>query len=574
MTNSSTNSGTSSSPSSTPIFQPFAIDHANRFKFIPMNGKVTDAPANPTGLTATDISTTTITVSWTDNSTYADKEDGFEVYVKETSGSTYTHAGTVSTDVTTFTITNISGTPLSSGVSYDIYVSAYNSIGANSSSVLTQATTAASPAAPTSPSVASPTTTSMQFSWVDNSNNETGFKIERSTDNSTWSQIGTVGANVTSYSATGLSANTTYYFRTRAYNGVGDSAYTSSVSGLTAPAAPVVTVGTITSNSIALSWTATGATYTVEWSADGGSTWSSVGEYTTNTATSVTDGGLMANTGYDYRVRATNANGNSAYGTASATTLPSQYSASYLTIGGGGGGGTGGGGAGGYKSGTATLVIGNSYTITIGAGGAAGTNGSNSVFDSVTSTGGGKGGAFGAVGSSGGSGGGGGADYSVNRAGGSGTSGQGYAGGSTLHPGGMSPAGGGGGSGGAGQDTQSNNIAGAGGAGTASSITGSSVTRAGGGGGGVWDNGTAGAAGSGGGGAGAKINGTAGSGTANSGSGGGGMGYNGTRGAGGSGVVILSVPTANLGTYTGSPTVTTSGSNTILTYNASGTYVA
>ena len=46
-------------------------------------------------------------------------------------------------------------------------------------------------------------------------------------------------------------------------------------------------------------------------------------------------------------------------------------------------------------------------------------------------------------------------------------------------------------------------------------------------------------------------------------------------GAGGTGVVILSVPTTNYsGTTTGSPTVTTSGSNTIIKFTASGTYTA
>ena len=47
-------------------------------------------------------------------------------------------------------------------------------------------------------------------------------------------------------------------------------------------------------------------------------------------------------------------------------------------------------------------------------------------------------------------------------------------------------------------------------------------------------------------------------------------------GAGGSGVVILSVPTANYsGTTTGSPTITTSGSNTIIKWTSgSGTYTA
>ena len=55
--------------------------------------------------------------------------------------------------------------------------------------------------------------------------------------------------------------------------------------------------------------------------------------------------------------------------------------------------------------------------------------------------------------------------------------------------------------------------------------------------------------------------------------GGGGGPAGGSAGAGGKGVVILSVPTANYsGTTSGSPTITTSGSNTILQFNGDGTY--
>lgn len=62
------------------------------------------------------------------------------------------------------------------------------------------------------------------------------------------------------------------------------------------------------------------------------------------------------------------------------------------------------------------------------------------------------------------------------------------------------------------------------------------------------------------------------------GGGGGGTGAQGIRylgGTGGSGVVILRIPTAKYsGTTTGSPTVTTDGTDTILIYNGSGTYTA
>ena len=98
------------------------------------------------------------------------------------------------------------------------------------------------------------------------------------------------------------------------------------------------------------------------------------------------------------------------------------------------------------------------------------------------------------------------------------------------------------------------------------------MTRAGGGGGiNESPSYSAGAGGSGGGGGGGISGGTAG--TTNTGSGGGGVGSSGTSGAGGSGVVILRMATSDYsGTTTGSPTESTSGSDTILVYNGDGSY--
>lgn len=270
------------------------------------------------------------------------------------------------------------------------------------------------------------------------------------------------------------------------------------------------------------------------------------------------------------------------------------YGASYLIVAGGAGGGSttygtgtsggGGGGAGGVLIGSQSLTFGNTYTITIGAGGAGvntsqanGNNGSDSSFTPIATTalGGGGGGGNTKNGVSGGSGGGAGASASA-LSGGSGTSGQGNSGGAnqTVAP---YVAGGGGGAGAVGSSGASG---GAGGAGTASSITGSSITYAGGGGGGGYTS-AGGSGGSGGGGAGGATNPSNGSnGTANLGGGGGGAsgasgGGNTFGGNGGSGVVILSVPTAFYsGVTTGSPTVTTSGSNTIIKFTASGSYTA
>lgn len=76
--------------------------------------------------------------------------------------------------------------------------------------------------------------------WTDNSGNEAGFKIERCTgaDCGDLALIATVGAGVTSYSNTGLSASTTYKYRVYAYNLGGDSGYSNEASATT-EAAPV-----------------------------------------------------------------------------------------------------------------------------------------------------------------------------------------------------------------------------------------------------------------------------------------------------------------------------------------------
>lgn len=73
--------------------------------------------------------------------------------------------------------------------------------------------------------------------WVDNSSNETGFKIERKTGNGNFIQIATVGANTTTYKNAGLSSGSYYEYRIRAYNANGDSSYSNIIS-FTVPNSP------------------------------------------------------------------------------------------------------------------------------------------------------------------------------------------------------------------------------------------------------------------------------------------------------------------------------------------------
>lgn len=238
--------------------------------------------------------------------------------------------------------------------------------------------------------------------------------------------------------------------------------------------------------------------------------------------------------------------------------------ADILAIAGGGGGGNnrgGGGGAGGYVySASQSLSNATSYTTTVGAGGAGsvgagGGNGTNSnvtggLLSLTASVGGGGGGDSTAVGSNGGSGGGGG--HSSAKAGGTGTSGQGFAGGAG-DAGNYSGAGGGATS--AGANGVSTNAKGGTGISTYSSWgsvtgTGQNVSGtyfyAGGGGGAVYTGGATGSGGNGGGGNGGFSSTNATAAIANTGGGGGGGGgtVNFVGGNGGSGIVIIRYPIA------------------------------
>jgi VCBS repeat-containing protein len=89
------------------------------------------------------------------------------------------------------------------------------------------------PAAPNALTATAVSPSQINLVWTDNSNNEDGFKIERSGNGSGWTQIATVGPNVRTYSSTGLVATKSYSYRVRAYNMLGNSAYSNTASAKT-----------------------------------------------------------------------------------------------------------------------------------------------------------------------------------------------------------------------------------------------------------------------------------------------------------------------------------------------------
>ena len=140
---------------------------------------------------------------------------------------------------------------------------------------------------------------------------ETGIFNERSPDSSTnWTEIGSVGANITTYSDTTLTCGTPYFYRVRGYRSGDDSysAYSNTANASTA-LCPLVPpwdwARRVSPTQINLSWTDASADETafhIERSPDGSTGWTEIGTVDAD-VTTYSDTTLTCGTPYFYRVR-------------------------------------------------------------------------------------------------------------------------------------------------------------------------------------------------------------------------------------------------------------------------------
>lgn len=278
-------------------------------------------PAAPTGLTAGTLTTSSIAMSWTDVAT----NEANYIVQRSTNGSSYSNYRTLAANVTSFTDT---GLPDNTTYYYRVY--ARNATGRSSNSnAINASTLLAAPDDPTMLIITGVNTSSVTMIWNDQSDSEVGFLIERSTESGTgFSSIGSTGPNIETFTNTGLSDNTTYYFRIRAYNGAGFSGYTDEASATTQLSAPMppssLDVDNITEASMRLNWldNSTNETgFEVERSLTAGSGFVRITTVPAD-VTTFNNIGLDQHTTYYYRVRAVNASGQSAYSNViSGTTL-------------------------------------------------------------------------------------------------------------------------------------------------------------------------------------------------------------------------------------------------------------
>lgn len=159
--------------------------------------------------------------------------------------------------------------------------------------------------------------TQVDLSWTDKSTNEDGFKIERKTNTSSFTTVGSVASNISLFSDNGLLPNTTYTYRVLAFNSAGTSSTYSNEVVITTNSLPILSTSPVTSvtSSTAISGgniTANGGLIIIAR----GVVWSTSSNPTVVLNTKTSDGsgigifmsnisGLSANTTYFVRAYAT-----------------------------------------------------------------------------------------------------------------------------------------------------------------------------------------------------------------------------------------------------------------------------
>jgi hypothetical protein len=187
--------------------------------------------------------------------------------------------------------------------------------------------TATAPAAPTNIAATVQAGPQVRLTWRDNSNNESGFKVERcsfvapETTCSNFAQIAAPGPNSASYVDATVTGGNSYLYRVAAYNAGGNSTYATLATAVAVPAVPAApatfTVSAVKANgnnyTATLTWTLAGSAptnFTIQRATNL--------SFTSGLNTSTVAGNLLTvnqtvtkNTVYYYRIRANNNIGDS-----------------------------------------------------------------------------------------------------------------------------------------------------------------------------------------------------------------------------------------------------------------------
>ena len=311
----------------------------------------TTVPSAPTGLTATQASSSQIDLSWTASTAGSGCTVSYNVYRSTLSGFTPSSANQIASGVSA---TSYDDTGLAASETYYYLVEGVDSAGSSGPSNQATATTqsCSAPTAPSGLTATAESTSQINLSWTASSSScSVTYNVFRSTTSgftpSSSNQIAS-GVTTTSYSDTGLAASTTYYYLVEGTNSGGTSAASNQASATTLTAGSVDPPTSLTAvgssyQQIDLRWVASATpapntapvNYLIYRSTTSPFTPSSSNQIGTTigitnfvdsnyagTTSPPTSSGIQPATTYYYQVAASTPSGTSTYASASATSLP------------------------------------------------------------------------------------------------------------------------------------------------------------------------------------------------------------------------------------------------------------
>lgn len=210
------------------------------------DAKGANAPEAPSGVGASQDTSTSALVTWEDNS---NREDNFVIY-RQVDGGGYTQHDTVGANTESYTDSG-----LSKGSTYDYEIAAKNEAGESDRAGPGSVTIQDVPAQPTNLTATAISPSRIDLSWTDNATNEDEYRVQERVSGS-FTTIDTIAADSTSYSHTGLEEGTTHEYRVQACNNLAGCSSSRSTDEVTTPLdAPIAFDTQDNDTYVRLTWT-------------------------------------------------------------------------------------------------------------------------------------------------------------------------------------------------------------------------------------------------------------------------------------------------------------------------------